>query len=262
MNTETFDPSAYVRENSRPLSLTHKGPIGLRLRCIDDRASDSDDCDRPIAIPGGGLGLVMDVLGACTLLRRAGKHVSIEPKEAIALVERAIGSINFHTDEKSVQNHGVVCGGCGHCNGALVDPVKYLLSESDARFFMESGLAELKEKLKASGIKPTVYTGAHAAAGVMVVMGEDVDLPSVGVSGEHVYVYHQDLHQMILKLIAHELHRSLAHHSQRLSEQELETALVQSAQQRLAVTLEKLAKDLPQFLVHRKPELVVTTLSR
>ena len=257
--TKAFDPEKYVEGSSYEIYLANYKDIGLKLRCIDDRASNSDDRERPIAIPGGGLGLVMDALGAFTILRRKGKHASVEPEEVIAAVERAIGPITFHTDEKSVTNKGLICGGCGHCNGALADPVTYLLSESDAKYFIERGLSDLKEKLNACGEKPTVYVGAHAAKAVMIVEGEKRGLMSVGESGEQVYVYHKDFHELLLKSIARQLQPLMVKHSQDVSEKELATALLESARERLSVTMEKLAATLPRFVVSKKPNLTVTS---
>jgi len=256
--TQTFDAERYVRENSFELSVTDYGKAGALLRCIDDRASDSDDCERPVSIPGGGLGLVMDVLGAFTLLKRKGTHATLAPEEAIAAVERAIGCVLFHTDEKSVTNRGVACGGCGHCNGALTDPVKYLLSETDANFFLERGVADIKERLKSRGLKPAVYHGAHAAKAVITIEGTDIGLPSIGKSGEHVYVYHKDFHEKLLALIAHEIAPLLSAHTKGVSEKELVSALIESARVRLSVTVEKLAKQLPKFVVRKQPSLTVS----
>ena len=62
-----FDAQRYVKENSYSLAIKDYSNIGLALLCIDDRSSDSEDRTRDIAIPGAGLGLVMDALGAFTL---------------------------------------------------------------------------------------------------------------------------------------------------------------------------------------------------
>lgn len=260
MMQTSFDAKKYVEENSYPLVLPDKKDLGLALRCIDDRASDSDDRARGISIPGAGLGLVMDVLGAFTLLRRAGKHATLAPSEAIAAVERAIGAICFHTDDKSVKNRGLACGGCGHASGALADPLKYLLSEGDAEFFIEKGLGVIKDGLKSRGVKPAVYHGAHAASAVIIVEGTDVGLPSVGKSGERAFVYHQDLHEMLLQLVAAEIAPLLASHTKGIDEEALASALRESARMRLDVTLEKLAAGLPRFVVDKRESLLVNAL--
>jgi len=252
-----FDAEKYVRENSYPLHLEDHSTIGLKLRCIDDLSSHSTDKRYDIAIPGSGLGIVMDLLGGLALLRRKGKHVSLEPRKAIDIVEKALGAITFHTDEKSVKNRGIECGGCGHCNAALIDPQRYLLSESEAKYFLESGLADVKGRLKLRGVKPTVYSGLHNARAVITVMGEDIGLPSVGKSGECVYVYHKSFHELFLTLVAHELERSFHSHSQGVSDEELVDALHESARTRLSVTLEKLANDLPKFVVGDKQNISV-----
>ncbi len=159
----SFDADNFVRDNQYPLSFSGYSKIGLKLWCIDCRSSDSDDKKRNIAIPGSRLGLVMDTLGAFTLLRGKGKHATLAPKEAVKAVERSLGAVYFHTDVKCVKNRGAACGGCGHCNGALVEPVKYLFSESDAKYFIEKWLANIKQNLKTFGVKPSVYKGRHDA---------------------------------------------------------------------------------------------------
>lgn len=258
--TIQFDAEKYVRENWYPLALTDYSNIGLKLRCIDDRSSQTEGRGHDIAIPGGGLGLVMDALGALTLLKRNGKHVTASPQDVIEVVEYSIGPITFHTDEKSVKNRGVACGGCAHCSIALADPVAYLLSESDAQYFSEHGLLDLKEKLKLRGAKPAVYVGAHEAHAVITVCGTEVGLPSVGVTGEHVYVYHKDFHRLLLTLIAHELAALFGTHSKGISSDELEGTLHESAATRLGVTLKRLAVGLPQFVVCKKQTLSVAPL--
>src|SRR5512146_193804 len=109
-----FDAQKYVDENASVQHVGFNEQVGKSIRCISDRASAAENKDHPIAIPGSGLGLVMDVLGAATLLRRGGTHVELGPEEVIGAVQRAISVINFHTDEKSVKNKGLPCGGCGH----------------------------------------------------------------------------------------------------------------------------------------------------
>lgn len=255
-----FNATKYVKDNSKPLNLPDHSRISLRLRCIDDRSSDSEDRERPISVPGGALGIVMDVLGACTLLRRAGKHVTVEPKQAVEAVSQAIGPILYHTDEKSVKNRGIECGGCGHCNGALTYPSKYLLTEDDAKYFVEEGLREIKEDLKKFGVKPTVYKGGHAASAVIIVNGQDIDLPSVGRDGERIYVYHKDYHSLLLKLVSHEMKLLLSEHTQGVSEKELDDALEESAKIRLNVTLEKLTVGLPRFAVSKKENVEVAPI--
>lgn len=257
----SFDAKRYVEENNYPLSILDFSTIGLKVRCIDDRASDSQDRARDIALPGAGLGLVMDVLGAFTILRRKGKHATLAPQEAVEAVERTVGPILFHTDEKSVKNNGVLCGGCGHCNGALVDPVKYLLSGSDAKYFVEVGLADLEQKLKLRGVHPVAYTGGHGACAVFTIEDLEIGLPSVGKSGERAYVYHKNFHEMFLSLIAHELAPSLATHTQGVVEEELARSLIESARARLDVTILKLAGTLPKFSVQNKPSMLVTEIS-
>lgn len=251
-----FNAESFVEENKYSIPSDHS-KIGLQLRCIDDRASNSLDRSRDIAIPGAGLGLVMDVLGAFTLLRRNGKHATLTPEEAIGAVERALCAVYFHTDEKSVKNKGVACGGCGHCNSALIDPVKYLISENDAKYFFEHGLSDIKERLKKWGVKPTVYTGSHNAHAVIVIESDNFGLPSVGKSGEQVYVYHKKFHELLLELIANELTSLLSSHSQGVSEKEFVDALHESARARLSVTLDKLASELPKFLVTNEQSISV-----
>ena len=256
-----FDAERYVKENNYPLVIKDYSNIGLVLRCIDDLSPDSEDRTRDIAIPGAGLGLVMDALGAFTLLRRRGKHATLMGEEAINAVERALGVILYHTDDKSAKNKGVLCGGCGHCNGALVDPVKYLLSGSDAKYFVEAGLEDIKGRLKLRGVKPVVYAGGHNARAVFIIESLEVGLPSVGKTEERVYVYHRLFHERFLSLIAHELAPLLSSHTQGVSEEELASMLIESARTRLEVTVNKLAATLPKYAIQNKPEVSVSKLT-
>lgn len=259
-NKNIFDVEHYVRENGYDMEVADYSAIGLRLRCIDDRSSNSDDKKRDIALPGGGLGIVMDMLGALTLLRRKGKHVSLNPRDAIDFTEKTIGAITFHTDEKSVKNRGVACGGCGHCNGALVEPVKYLLSENDAKYFLDEGLAYLKDRLKLRGEKPTVYIGHHEASAVLIVAHQHLGLSSIGKSGERAYIYHKYFHEVLLSLLAHQFASELGGHAQGVGDKELEEAFLESARIRLSVTVQKLAADLPTYLVGSQSKTSVEQL--
>ena len=258
-HTLGFDAEQYVKENSYPLDFTDYSKIGLELRCIDDRASGSEDKERHIAIPGAGLGLVMDVLGAFTLLRRKGKHATLRPQEAVSLVEKTIGSILFHTDDHH-EGHGSLCAGCGHAHGALTEPTPYLLTEEDAKYFFEYCLIDLKDKLHVRGLKPVVYKGPHSAKAVMIVEGTDIGLSSIGRSGDAVFVYHKTFHELLLKLIAHEIAPLLSEHTQGISEQEIEESIQESARIRLGVTVKKLAAALPKFEVRRDQALFVKKL--
>jgi hypothetical protein len=253
----TFDAEKYVTENAYLFSLKDYSTIGKELRCIDDRASNSDDRTCNVAIPGGGLGLVMDTLGAFTLLRRKGLHATLHPDEAVEVVEKAIGSVSFHTDDHS-EGHASLCAGCGHAHGALTDPVAYLLTEEDAKYFFEFCLHDLKNKLHEKGMKPTVYKGPHAAQAVMIAEGTEVGLPSVGKSGEAVFVYHKTFHQLLLTLIANGIAPLLKDHTKGISEEDFEKVLHESAEIRLGVTLKKLAVGLPRFLVAHGKNFSVT----
>ncbi|HEY4499469.1 MAG TPA: hypothetical protein VJH94_05435, partial [Candidatus Paceibacterota bacterium] len=134
-------------------------------------------------------------------------------------------------------------------------------SGHDARYFIESGLIELKDYLKRRGEKPAVYIGHHSAQGVFVIEDSDVGLPSVGKDGEQVYVYHKYFHELLLSLVAHELVPLMASHSQGIDEGALCAALLESAHLRLSVTIGKLAAQLPKFTVSVKPIVSVKMIS-
>lgn len=254
-----FDAETYVKENKYRLAITDYSIIGKSLRCIDDRASNSEDRERDIAIPGAGLGLVMDVLGAFTLLRRKGKRAALSPQEAVIAVERAIGAIPFHTDDHH-EGHASLCAGCGHAHGALTDPASYLLTEEDARYFFEFCLSDLKDKLHSKGLAPVIYRGPHAAKAVMIVEGTDVGLPSVSKSGDAVFVYHKTFHEILLTLVANQIVSLLGENPQEVGERELEETIYESARIRLGVTVNKLAAALPKFKVEHTQSLTVSLI--
>lgn len=257
----SFDAARYAEENSYRIDITDYSTIGLSLRCIDDRASGSEKKARDIAIPGGGLGLVMDALGAFTVLRRKGKHAVLSPQEAVAAVERAIGVVDFHTDDTHGKHHSSLCAGCGHAHGALTDPAMYLLTEGDAKYFFEFCLHDLAGRLRTRGLVPVVYRGEHAAKAVMVVEGTDIGLPSIGKTGDAVFVYHKSFHEILLTIVAHEIAPLLSGHTRGITERELEDSMHESARTRLGVTVARLAASLPRFLVTRTPSLSVSKLS-
>ena len=252
-----IDAEKYVQDNAYRIDLENYEPIGAELRCIDDRASNSDDRNRHVAIPGGGLGLVMDAMGGLTLLRRNGRNVLIDNHEIIKAVEKVVGVIFFHTDRKSLENKGLACGGCGHLNGALSNPSAYLITDSDSKFFIENVLPYVENKLKEKKVEPTVYEGKHDAGAVFVVDSLDIGLPSVSKSGERAYIYHRGFHQKMLKKIADEIFTLLSVGSMKINKDEIESFLLKAAADRLSVTIEKLAHNLPKYAVSKKIQICV-----
>jgi hypothetical protein len=217
-----------------------EGPITAdMMSCIDDRKTDNE---ARIRIPGAGLGVLMDTLGA---------GLNLTPEQVTSAVEKALGGkISYHTD-KAHEGDELKYAGCGHCAGALKDPQKYLLNDESLSYLNTNYLPQLDEK---SGT-PEVYEGSHNAKGVMVVDGP---ITMTSSSDDMVYVYHPTMHRKAIDQIAKEIAEL-----HELNANDVAEAIWKSAQERLGHTVHHLADGLPQFKVTKSEsgEIEVTELS-
>lgn len=228
----------FAKKNVIPLpeAMTTKPLQAVMMACIDDRKNDGD---AKIRIPGAGLGILMDTLGA---------KLSLTPEQVLSAVEKALGGkLSYHTD-KSHEHDPLKCAGCGHCAGALGKPDEYLLTPEALAFLNEKYLPTLDQ----SCVAPEVYEGSHGAKGVMIVDGP-ITLTSD--KDTMVYVYHPELHKMAIEQIAGEIAELYE-----LNGREVADAIWASAQERLGHTVHHLADGLPQFKVSKNEvgEIVVT----
>jgi hypothetical protein len=226
------------------------------LRCIDDRASEVGNLrDEELAIPGAGLGVLMDVLAGLNI-ENLSKELS--PKEAALIIEELIGPPSFHTDEDH-EGESLACAGCGHCAGAMKDPKKYLLSH-EAVAFLPSYIREL-----GSRVEPAVYRGKHEAKAIVIVDSFSHGLPTT--DGEsRVYVFHRAWHRRILdelatrianQIIANdESLRSRGESFRRQLNRSLSESFWKAAEERLQATIKHLAPTLPVYVVSHTGERI------
>lgn len=196
------------------------------LRCVDDR---DDGSAETIAIPGAGLGVLIDIFGGLKLL-----EADVDLRRVADVFTDEFGLPSYHTDVAKLGN-SLCCAGCGHCSGALASPEQYLLSD-EVVTFLNGYLPQLAEQEE-----PTVYAGGHSAQATIIVTGTDVGL-TAGHSGTNVFVYQPDWHQLYLKKAAEALGQEFD-----LDAALLADAFAKAADNNLSVTLEKLAKDLPVY---------------
>jgi len=170
------------------------------LRCIDDREHRKGEELPLIAIPGGGLGLVIAVFRAIHQLEEKKKRTFslIEPQQIVDRIEHLIGIPHFHSDE----NHDgdiLPCAGCGHCAGAI--NVNDLSAQSVA-FLKDSYIPGLVKR----GIRPTVYQGEHAASAVFIIKDFHTGLtPYSKGNGPRAYVLNKEWYKYIVSQMCDEL---------------------------------------------------------
>lgn len=196
------------------------------LRCVDDRYDGPADI---IATPGAGLGVLVDIFGGFKLL---GAEVDFQC--VVDVYVSKFGMPSYHTDIAEL-GAPLCCAGCGHCSNVLANPQQYLLSEG-AVAFLNDYVPRLAEQ-----VEPTVYVGTRNALATIIVQGTGVGLTARYI-GESVFVYQSDWHQLYLRKAADALSEALG-----IDANELADAFIKAAADNLAVTLEKLAKNLPVY---------------
>lgn len=206
------------------------------LRCIDDRDSGSPEV---IALPGAGLGVLIDLFGGLKLL-----GVDVDLQRVTDVFTAEFGLPSYHTDEHK-RDESLCCAGCGHCSGALANPDAYLLNDQ-AVAFLDRYLPALAEQED-----PTVYDGSHSAQATIIVEGTDAGLIA-NHDGTQVFVYQPDWHQLYLKKAAEAISREFSIDAASFAEK-----CIEAANNNLQVTVEKLAKDLPVYTMHTSGEQLV-----
>lgn len=217
------------------------GEFPFKLECIDDRRG-GEQGELVLAIPGAGLGVVMDVLGGVKILNdQTAGEFKLTPEEAYTSVQNVLGTVSYHTDQANVDNHNpLFCAGCGHCAGALKNPGDYLQTEEAVDFVGNKLLLDLKQ----SGVLPSVYPGAHDASLVVIVDNLTDGITSKGEETQ-AYVYNKAWHEKILETISKKLAEG-----QSVSSDEIFSALREAKDVRLNHTIEHLAKNHPKFVLH------------
>ncbi|GEM_PF-2266929 len=239
------DAREFVQANHFAIEAIPEANQPWNLRCVDDRENRTHENGLPdIAIPGAGLGLVMDAFAGLNLLEKEkGVTIHIDAKRIVEVVEGVVGEISFHTDEDNIrEDNPLICAGCGHCAGAIKDPEAYLLTDSAIHFLKGSLLPRLTEQ----GEKPTVYKGAHGAKAFFIIDAEDVGLPAQ--SGDsQAYVYNRALHEKAIREIGKRLYSGL--YVERVSEDEFVEIFLRATEKRVGETVFRLARTLPKYRI-------------
>lgn len=245
-----FNAEQYVGANSFDLEGMSVDE-GIETRCIDgreDRQWNAEGKDRlpPVAIPGSGVGFVMDVMSGVHLLeKRTGRRAGVSPESLARVAESVIGEVSYHTDSHKAGDP-LSCAGCGYCALSLATPEEFLLSAEQAAFVQNRFLPELRRR----GIEPVLYQGAHEEAAVMVVDGLDIGLPATA-EGTHVYVYNRGFHEELLARAAREIFPLLAEDFPGIALPDVREALCEAARKKLSRVAAVLAAGKPQFRVFR-----------
>lgn len=223
----------------RPVYAVSKG-------CIDDREHRQKGFLPDVALPGAGLGVVITALGSLDLFRKShgisGDH---DISELIEDLERAIGTVTYHSDDGDHGENSMLCAGCGHAKGALTKLDTYGIHEDDARFILENYL----HNLNARGVSPDLYSGSHNAVAVVVIDDTTTGLPAQDGSGLQVYRYHRSWHKKILNDVCDHTYSFMKRLFPNLSVEDYRKCLNDVAEKQLQVTVDHLAKGKPMVIV-------------
>lgn len=270
------EADTYVRRNLTfaPISGIngHYAPL---LRCIDGRRPakpdqlGKDDCDHPegfISFPGGSIGVAALILSAINIKfierwvkdgdpRADTAREKFSFEKMIQLLERALGGMSGHTDDKAVDDP-IACAGCGHAMALLNGG--YGLGET-YRAQMTEYLKTLKERaLKGEeGIVIDVYHGVHSETAVLrlkctLSFGEFLSIPptdgdmSVFVFNEHMAL---EVLRRVTGLVYEELRLDFKEHG--ISKEEFTTHVESLYYDHVRSSAFKLAHDRPVYdVVH------------
>jgi hypothetical protein len=235
-------------------------PSGALVRCIDDREERKGELLPPFAVPGAGLGIVMDVMAAAYQAANqleGIKGMGLDPKELFKTCRTALGGMAvFHTD--TVHGTEYACAGCGYCAASLNQPEGNFFSGSAAEFLKWHALEQCQEDMRAKAIDVPTYEGDHVAKAVMVIDALDIGLPSTGVSGDHVYVYHPKARNELLTEVARAVYAQVSKIVPSLDREAWLDLVIGLAQERLTKVMQKLKADkLPMFKVFEKDGVFV-----
>ena len=223
------------------------------LRCIDDREHRTVGSDLPDhAVPGAGLGLVMDVIAAVEYARREhGMVLPVTERMIVEAAESIIGDkVNYHTaSDLHGADTSLPCAGCGYAAASFKDP--------EGQYFAPDMLAFLREHgFSAFDDKPVVYDGGHAAHAVFLIMNDEIGLPAKGIDGGQAYIVHASVRNNLLEMIA----SAVAPTEEVLSRQEWLRMVNTVATIRANKVLETLAAGLPFYVVEGEVDNPVVTL--
>jgi hypothetical protein len=198
-------------------------------RCVDGRVVGPD---HRYAAPGGTLGFLFAVLAGV----EAWAKQTQRPLPDFDLVQKAVSTVfpvmTYHTDDHT--HDSLPCAGCGHCAGALAEPERYGIDKY---------VLQLRLEIDRFGLKTEILTGVHSESAVFIVP-VGVALPGTGSNGVQVFVFHKAAWVDVLAILSRVLAEGLS-----VDSDELYQCIQKSAQRQLDVTLDRLAKGLPVYVV-------------
>jgi hypothetical protein len=226
------------------------------LRCMDDRYSIDNAPLAQYAVPGGGLGILSDVISGFENVLFPGND-SRDVKEILTdeqlgviyrCAQKYIGTPSFHSG-KSHDDIDSPVKGCGYLAATLEG--KAIASEKSA-YFLKSKASELVAK----NYTPVLFYEDHSASYILLVEGYDIGIIPTASDGTRAYVIHKDVRTDLLAKIASgaydELKDSLVVNGSIVSKENLIAAVFTVAMTHLASVVKNLKADaLPIFIVSR-----------
>jgi hypothetical protein len=215
-----------------------------------------------VALPGAGLGIAITIFTALHSLeveRRRAFNLNL--RQVVRELEEIYGPPSFHTDTHSA-NNVLPCAGCGHCSGALS---RAGMSDEAKNFLREDYIPGLISR----GVVPAIYEGSHDASAVMIIKSMEIGLlPRVNLPGDHpsFYVFNQGWQKRLVRRAANQIYFRVIRKS--LPDvtigEFIDKVAYEAAKRQLGYTLEKLAADLPKYVVKldQNAQIVVEKASK
>ncbi len=250
-----LNAQAYVDANSYRIN-----PQSRHLRCIDDRERRRPDTSQPlpeVAVPGAGLGLLLDFVAAA---RRAAFEYELlnkpvfTPAHAFEVVEKHLGHLSLHTDTVNTGHSALACAGCGYCALSLDTKHEQCVNsglEVQDVLVVEELLPAVVARCQLAGDHVMVYEGPHAADGILIIDDPTIGMPSTNFDGTQVFVYHQANRLALLATLADKLYPSVQRRCDRISPTHWGEMVTRVAHARTKHALQKLAAGLPRFSITR-----------
>lgn len=198
-------------------------------RCVDGRVTGPN---YRYAAPGGTLGFLFAVLAGVEAWALETKR----PLPDFDLVQKVVSTVfpamTYHTDSHA--HDSLPCAGCGHCAGALAEPGQYGIDKY---------ASQLRLKMDNFGLKTETLAGVHSESAVFIVP-TGVALPGTGSSGVQAFIFHKAAWTDVLTILSRVLAAELS-----VDFDELYEHIQKSAQKQLDITLDRLAKGFPVYVV-------------
>jgi hypothetical protein len=229
--------------------LKEKGlmPLGVKLACIDGRRTDIDEGESAnknieICVPGGGLGVLMDIHTAVEKI--SGQKISKDLSDKILnLVSKFMnageeGPISAHTDDHHHDAEDSFYSGCGHCVGIAKNDPAHGYDTTEA-------LSDFANNLNPNNFDTITYKGNHAEKGVINIVSTDRQMDTyIGDEKElQVFVYNSSWHKEILMQLAKKIASELEE-LDRVEAEELYKIVSNISGDRTSATVKRLAKGL------------------